>query len=350
MQLPHRGSFASCAALLRRTFAHTAGLLALATLGVGTPAAHAADQGPSERAVTIIVPFAAGGSLDATARAMSEKLAQELKQPVVIVNRPGGGTSVGARAAAQAAPDGHTLFLTSGSAFGFMHLLLPGFDLGIKDFAPIAGVAINTSIFAVNPSSSAQTLEDLVKIAESSPKGLTFCTTGVNGLNHLQLEMFKAAIKKKTGKEPNIVHVPYNGVAPALTALRAGDVEACTLPYSGLITQLHGKDIRVLAVQRRERLSTLPDVTTTGEQGYEELDGNDQIVMMLAPAATPPETLARIGKAVEATMKDPAVFETLTRLDVQPIYMNSRDTRAWLEQDVAKISEVIRNAGLAVKQ
>lgn len=326
----------------------SAALVAAGVLTLGALPAHAADT--NNEPITLVVPFAPGGSLDATARAIGPKLASELGQPVVVLNRPGGGSSVGARAVAQAKPDGNTLFVTSGSAFGFMHLLIPNFELGVKDFAPLAGIAINTSLIAVNQKTPAQNLDDLIKLAQTKPNGLSFCTTGANGLNHLQLEMFKElATAKNDGKPLNIVHVPYNGLAPAMTALRAGEVDACTLPYSGLVKQLHGNELRILAVQRGTRMANLPDVPTTGEQGFGAMDANDQFVMVLAPAGTPADVQARLEKALEVTMTDPAIVKTLTEIDVQPIHLDAAETRAWLVKDVEKLSNIIRNANLAIK-
>lgn len=325
--------------------------VALALLATwGTSPALAQDTAYPSRPVSIVVPFAAGGSLDLTARILADRLKDVLGQPVLVVNRPGAGSSVGARSVGTAAPDGYNLFLTSGSAFGFVHLLVKGFTLQLSDFAPIAGVATNTSLFAVNANVPARTLKELVELARSKPEGLNFCTTGVGGLNHLQLEMFKR--EARAGGTPlDVTHVPYNGVAPALTALRAGtDVQVCALPYSGLIKNLDGKDIRVLAVQRPKRLPSLPEAPTTGESGFPGLDGNDALVNLSAPKSTPPAVLQKLEKAVRTAMEDPAIMRRLEEIDVQPVFVGAGETRKWLEEDVRKFTAIIREAGLAVEQ
>ncbi len=324
-------------------------LATLATAFAVAPAL-AQDAAYPSRPVSIVVPFAPGGSLDLTARILADRMKDVLGQPVLVVNRPGAGSSVGARSVGSAAPDGYNLFLTSGSAFGFLHLLVKGFSLQLSDFAPIAGVATNTSLFAVNANVPAKTLQELVELARSKPEGVNFCTTGVGGLNHLQLEMFKSQVKT-SGKVLEATHVPYNGVAPALTALRAGtDVQACALPYSGLIKNLDGKDIRVLAVQRPKRLASLPHVPTTGESGFPGLDGNDAIVNLSAPKSTPPAVLEKLENAVRTAMEDPAVMRRLEEIDVQPLFVGARETQKWLEEDVRKFSTIIREAGLVVEQ
>lgn len=324
-------------------------LVALAT-ACGVAPGLAQDAGYPSRPVSIVVPFAPGGSLDLTARILADRMKDVLGQPVLVVNRPGAGSSVGARSVGTAAPDGYNLFLTSGSAFGFVHLLVKGFTLQLSDFAPIAGVATNTSLFAVHANVPAKTLEELVALSQSKPEGLNFCTTGVGGLNHLQLEMFKREAKA-SGKPLAVTHVPYNGVAPALTALRAGtDVQVCALPYSGLIKNLEGKDIRVLAVQSPKRLPSLPEVPTTGESGFPGLDGNDGLVNLSAPKSTPPEVLKKLENAVRTAMEDPAVMRRLEEIDVQPGFVDAAETKKWLEEDVRKFSTIIREAGLAVEQ
>lgn len=330
-------------ALVRNFF--LAGVVAL-----GAGHGQAAETDFPKQPVTIIVPFAPGGSLDATARVLAEKLRDLLGQPVLVVNRPGAGSAVGARYVAQAKPDGYTLFIASGSAFGFLNLIVPNFEYQLKDYAPLGGVAVYTSLFAVNSSAQVKTLPELVKLANDRPGGLSFCTTGVSGLNHLQLEMFKGLVKSKTGTALNVIHVPYNGVAPALTGLRAGEVQACALPYSSIVRNFEGNGIHNIAVQRRERLKAMPQVGTTGEQGYPEMDDNEQLVTLSAPAGTPANVIAKLEAALQTAMKDADIVRKLNDLDVQPTFVGSSDARKWLEKDVAKFSKVIKASGLAVQQ
>lgn len=321
--------------------------LAATVLALGSGPMLASDAFPN-KAVTIVVPFAAGGSLDVTARILAERMKETLGQQVLVKNQPGAGSTVGARAVATAPADGYTVFLASGSAYGFAHLLVKGFNHQLSDFEPIAGIANNTSLIAVNPSLPVRTLQELVAYVRSKPGAVSFCTTGVNGLNHLQLEMLKRQVKDK-GAPFEVTHVPYNGVAPALTALRAGDVQACTLPYSGQIKQFDGKDIRVIAMQAPKRISSMPNTPTTGEQGYPALDGNEALVNFAAPKGTPPAVLHKLEDAVRTAMQDPAIIKRLEEIDVQPTFVGSRETRKWLEDDVRKFTMIIRDAGLAAQ-
>lgn len=297
--------------------------------------------------VTLVVPFAAGGGLDVTARIIAERLKDELGQPVLIQNRPGAGSAVGARAVAAAPADGHTLFITSGSAFGFLHLQVPNMEIRLDSFVPVAAVAINPSVIVGSTKLPLNTLADLA--AYANPADISFCSTGAGGLNHLQLEMFKRAVKSKNGKDYGVTHVPYNGVAPALTGLKDGSVQACMLPYTSLVKNMHGKELRVLAVQGKARLRWLPDVPTTGQQGFPEMDANDAFINVAAPKGTPPAAVARLEAAIQKTLQDSAVQKKLEDLEVQSIFMNSRQTQQWLEEDVRKFSGIIREAGLLAK-
>lgn len=323
--------------------------VAAAALVTGLVSAHANEAAFPTQPITFVVPFAPGGSLDATARILAERMKDELGQPVLVNNRPGAGSSVGARAVAAAPADGYTLFFASGSTYGFMHMLIKGFEYKLEDFVPIAGVANNIALFAVNSQVPANNLKELIALSTTRPGGISFCTTGVNGLNHLQLEMFKSQAQA-AGTPMNITHVPYNGVAPALTALRAGDVQACTLPYSALIKDLHGGPIRVLALQRSQRLAALPGVPGTGESGFPGLDGGDALVNISAPKGTPPAVIQKLEAAIRTAMQDPAIVRRLEAIDVQPVFVSAKDTKAQMEADFVKYSTIIKEAGLAPGQ
>jgi tripartite-type tricarboxylate transporter receptor subunit TctC len=324
-------------------------LLAGLALSLG-PAAGVMASEPAfpSRPVTIIVPFAPGGSLDLTARIIADRLKEVLGHPVLISNRPGAGSAVGARAAATSPADGYTLFLASASAFGFLHMLVPSFEFRLADFIPIGAVATNSSVIAVSTGVPVRSLGELVELARAKPQEMNFCTTGAGGMNHLQLEMFRGLARSKAGgRDMPVTHVPYNGVAPALQALKAQNVQACTLPYSALVRNLDGKDLRILAVMRPNRLPQIGHVPTTGEQGFAEMDGNDAFVNLSVPKGTPAPVVARLEAALKQVMADPAVIKRLEEVDVQPTYLGARDTLRWLEDDVRKFSAVVRESGLA---
>ena len=324
--------------------------LAVCLLVAAMPAGRAVAQDFPAKPIQLIVPFAAGGSLDITARIVGQKLRDHLGQPIVIVNRPGAGSAVGARLAAGSPPDGYTIYLASGSTFGFIHLLVSGFPYQLKDFAPIAAIATNTSVIAVSAETPVRSLPELVDYVRKNPGKLNFCTTGLGGLNHLQFEMFKMLVRDKhDGLRMELPHVPYNGVAPALTALRANQVQACTLPYSGLLKANDGKDIRMIGIMRPQRLPSIAHVPTCGEQGFAEMDSNNSMVNFTAPAGTPAPILAMLEAAIQKTMQDGEVRQKLEDIDAQPTFMNSREMKEWLEADVRKFEAIIRNANMVAK-
>ncbi|MBI3375719.1 MAG: tripartite tricarboxylate transporter substrate binding protein [Betaproteobacteria bacterium] len=316
----------------------------------GFPASWAAEDDYPVRPIQLIVPFAAGGSLDITARVVGQKLREYLGQQLVIVNRPGAGSAVGARFLASSPPDGYTIYLASGSTFGFLHLLVPGFPYQLKDFAPIAAIATNTSVFAVNAEVPVNSLPELVAYVQKNPGKLNFCTTGLGGLNHLQFEMFKTLVKEKHGGlQLDLPHVPYNGVAPALTALRGNQVQVCTLPYSSLLKNSDGKGIRMIAIMRPQRLASIAHVPACAEQGFAEMDGNNSMVNFTAPADTPAPILAKLETALQKTMQDNEVRQKLEDIDAAPTFLSAREMKEWLEGDVRKWEMIIRNANMVVK-
>lgn len=327
-------------------------LMTLALVAAMAPchSALAADDPFPSKPVTIIVPFVAGGSLDFTGRVIGEKLKDVLRQPVVIANRPGATNTVAALALAAAPPDGHTLLLTSGATWGHAHLLVPGFKMTIDDFVPIARVATNNSIFVVNAKVPAATLAELIKFSQTKPGGLSFCTTGAGSQNHLQLEMLRSLVKAKHPEQRfEVTPVPYNGLVPALTALRRGDVDACVLPYAASVKEIDGKEIRIISVQAPKRIAQIPHVQTTGEQGYPEMDQNESPVIFTALKGTRPDVVRKIEAALKETMQDPVVIKRLDEADLQPGFVGTAETTTRINADVAKTIQVIRDAKLNVQ-
>jgi tripartite-type tricarboxylate transporter receptor subunit TctC len=310
----------------------------------------AQDDDYPVKSIQLVVPFAAGGGLDITARIVAQKLREHLGQPIIVVNRPGAGSAVGARFIASSPPDGYTIYLSSGSTFGFLHLLVPGFTYQVKDFAPIAAIAINPSVFAVNAEVPVKTLPELVAYVQKHPGKLNFCTTGLRGGNHMQFEMFKMLVKDKyNGLQLDLPHVPYNGVAPALTALRGNEVQVCTLPFSSLLTSNDGKGIRIIAVMRPQRIPAIAHVTTCGEQGFPELDDYYSMINFTASAGTPAPILAKLEAAIQKTMQDNEVRQKLKDIDVEPKFLSSKEMKEWLDGDVRKYEMIIKKTNMAVQ-
>ena len=311
---------------------------------VGTSSAWAQQDYPN-RPVQIVVPFAAGGSLDLSTRLLAEKLKDILGQPVLTINKPGGGQALGASFVATSKPDGYTVYASSGATFGFMHALNPSVTHRLHDFAPIAAIGSFPSVTVVRKEVPAKTLPELISYIQKNPGALTFGSTGFGGLNHLEFEFLKLLVKEKL----DIQHVPYQGVAPALTALLGNQVQVCNLPYSSLVKKHDGMEIRILAVSSPKRSPFLPDTPTTGEQGFPDLDGNNYYINYDGPAKTPAPILGKLEAAFAKAMQDKELQERIRQLDIVPDFMNGRDLQKWLEGQVVRWEEVIKKANIVTK-
>lgn len=304
----------------------------------------AQDDYPN-KPIQVIVPFSAGGSLDLSTRVLAEKLREYLGQPVIVVNKPGGGQAIGASFVATSKPDGYTLYASSGATFGFMHMLKPDFTYGLKDFVPIAAIGSFPSVMVVRMEVPVKTVPELVSYIQGNPGKLLFGSTGFGGLNHLEFEMLKILVKGKL----DIEHVPYQGVAPALTALLGNQVQLCNLPYSSLVKKHDSREIKILAVSQPKRSPFLPNTPTAGEQGFPDLDSNNYYINYDAPAKTPASIIAKIEAAFEKALQDKELRNKIEQLDIQPNFMNSRDLEKWLESEVLRWGPVIKKANIVTK-
>ena len=213
-----------------------------------------------ERPIRLIIPFAAGGSTDVTARLVAQALGERLGQPVVAENRPGAGGNIGAEAAARAAPDGHTLFMAvSGilAANKALYKTLP-FD-PLRDFAPISQVAVIPNLIVVNPELPVRDLPGLIAYAKARPGQVNYGSAGSGTSLHLASALFAA----KAGIE--LVHIPYRGGAPAATDLMAGKIQMLASPLVEVIGAVQAGQLRPLAVTTPRRSALLPEVPTVGE-------------------------------------------------------------------------------------
>lgn len=260
-------------------------------------AAHAAYP---ERAIRLIVPFAAGGSTDVIARAVAASMGATLGQSVVVDNRAGGGGVVGTGAAASAAPDGYTL-VVAGSTNAVMHDMHAklAFD-PIASFVPVAMVAEIPNVIAVNANVPIQTLGDLIKAAKQDPGKLAYASAGPGTPSNLVCERFKI----EAGVD--MLHVPYKGNAPAVNDVMAGQVPVMCNNLAGTLPYTQGGRLRLLAVTGNKRSPALPDVPTFAEAGVANLD-TGVWMSIVAPAGTPAAVVSRLHDAVAVATASPEV-------------------------------------------
>lgn len=272
-------------------------------LGTGLTPALAQGTGTPLR---IIVPFAAGGSTDVIARAIGQKVGEILNQPVVVENRPGGGTLIGTQALKAAPADGNTIMLATPDFVvnAFIHPKLP-YD-PLKDFAPIAVIAQNPLVMAVAATVPARTVNEFVQLAKNRPGMLNFASAGVASTAHLSGEL----LQMQAGVKLN--HVPYKGMGPAMIDILAGRTELTFVSWITIQQQVEQGKIIPIGITSAKRLPSLPQIPAIAES----VPGVELMVWFgfLAPGATPPEVVNRLNQALGQALRAPEVRKQLSTL------------------------------------
>lgn len=311
----------------------TALLLPLAAMGDWTPS----------RPLRIVVPFAPGGQPDVVARALAEPLSKSLGQPVIVENRPGAGGNIAADAVAKAAPDGYTLLMGTNGPLAVSPAIYKDLPYDpLKDLAPITLVGTSPNLIAVNPGLAVTTLKGLVDKAKVEPGKLNFSSVGKGSISQLSMELLNSVAGIDT------VHIPYNGGAPAVAALIAGDVQILSLNPTALIPQVAAGKARVVAQTSAKRSPLIPDVPTVAESGYPGFEA-DVWMAVMAPAKTPPEAIARLNAELVKVIRSPELRETLwNRQWIDPVGSRPEEVTAVLQREAAKWARVVKSARIAV--
>lgn len=325
----HRPSFVSLALSLT--------LVLVATLANTAPAL--AQTYPS-KPVRIVVPYPAGGGIDILSRLIGQRLAQKFGQSVVIENKPGAGTLVAAETVARAAPDGHTLMVTTDATISinpYLYAKLP-YD-PVKDFAPITQLVFLNQLLVANAALPASNLKELIAHAKANPGKLNYASYGVGSQPHLAMEIFKS----QSGAD--IVHVPYKGIPQAVPAAIAGEVQ---LTFSGAAsTQAHLKAgrLKALAIGGSARLALLPDVPTFVEQGFADVPANAWFGLF-APAGTPREVIALLHAEVTRILKDPAFLQSeIAAKGYELVASTPEEFAAFLAGDAKRNAQAVKISG-----
>jgi tripartite-type tricarboxylate transporter receptor subunit TctC len=313
------------------------GVLALGA-AFAAPATVCAQAYP-DRPIKIIVPYAAGGAVDIVARSIGQPLAEALKQPVIVDNRPGASANIGKEAAAKAAPDGYTLLMASNGIATNM-ALFPNlaFD-GRRDFVPVARIGYAPLVIVVPASSPAKSLKDLIAIAKAEPGKLTYASAGSGSSGHLAGELLKSTAGI------DVLHVPYKGGAPAITDLLGERISFMPINPVEVIAHIRGGRLRALAVASDRQFPLLPDVPTVAEAG---LPGYEATVWwgLVAPAATPREIVRKLNAETNKALSDPAIAHKLGELGVVITPGTPEQFGSFIGTQTELWSAVVKSAGI----
>jgi tripartite-type tricarboxylate transporter receptor subunit TctC len=312
-----------------------AAIVSLAVISV--PSANA--QSFPSKTLTIVVPYAAGGSNDLIARQIAPRLSERLGQSVIIENKPGAGSNIGSSFVAKSPPDGHTLLLGS-SANAVNPSLYKNMNFNpLKDLIPLVLVGTSPNVLIVHPSVPAQNVAEFVALAKAKPGSLTYSSSGPGGAMHLSGELFELV----TGV--HMLHVPYNGGGPALNALLGGQVNAM---FDNVITataQVNAGKVRALAVTTASRSPALPNVPTMAEAGYKDYEA---FVWwgVFVPAGTPQDTVIRLQNEIVGILKTPEMTSKLQSQGITVLAGGNDEFTRFYKQEYDKWASVIKRAGI----
>ncbi len=319
---------------MKRTIMHMTALAAIAATCI--PAVAATFP---ERPVRMIAASAAGGGTDIIARLLAQPLTERWGQQVIVDNRPGGGGVIATDIAVKSVPDGYTLLLQSvGISYApALYKKLP-FDVQ-RDIAAVTIVGSQPFVLAVNPSVPAKSVVELVQLAKSKPGEIRFASGGVSGASHLGSELFRVTAGV------NMVHVPYKGTGPGVTALLTGEVHMAIAGVGTMLPHAKSGKVRALAVTGAKRSPAAPDLPTVAENG---LPGYafDVWYGLFAPAKTPRATLNRISSDANAALGDPAAAKRFAGAGIDIIGGNVEESNKVLRAEMTKWARVIREAGI----
>jgi len=310
-----------------------------AAAAIATHAPDAAAQSYPTRPVRLVVPQSAGGSTDLVARPLSQRLSEVLRQQVVVDNRPGAGSTIGTDLVAKAAPDGHTLLAVAASftMSPALYKSLP-FD-PVRDFSAVSELSALPNVLVVNPSLPVTTLKELIALAKSRPGQINHGSSGVATGTHMSMEL----LKHLTGMK--MVHVPYKGGAPSVTALLSNEVQVTFATISTALPHVKSGRLRALAVSTAKRSIAVPDVPTIAESGVPGYDYSSWIGL-LAPAKTLHAIVNTLSRESARIVQTPEIRKVLALEGSEPIGSTPEAFSALIRTEVARWKQVAQSAGI----
>ncbi len=299
---------------------------------------NASAQTYPQRPIRLVLGFTPGGGVDINARLLAGKLSEILGQQVVVENKPGAGTNIANEFVSKAAPDGYTLLINTAAVAINMSLYKnPPFNT-LRDFVPVSMFSESQNIMVVNAAKPYRSAADVISAARAKPGALTYASAGAGSTQHLTAEQFK--LKTKT----DILHIPYKGSAPALTALMAGEVDMVFINVPAILPHVKSGRLRPVAAASAKRTELMPEVPTLREGGVEV---NETVWYgVFAPAGTPRDIVATLAAAIARAARMPDIKQKLLDQGAEPVGNSPEEFSVVVRDEVAKWAEVLRAAGI----
>ena len=317
-------------------------LLFVLLAGALAGAVHA--QAFPSKAIRIVVPYAPGGTTDIVGRQMAQRMSEVLSQPVVVENRTGGNTAIGADAVAKSAPDGYTLLFTNDATFVLNPVLFPTLNYNVqRDFVSVAPVTYVALALAVNANTPVSNMKELVAYIQARKGQLGYASFGAGSQPHIMGEMFKTLSKT------DLVHVPYKGAGPAVTDVLGGQVLFTFPAFPTIQGHLKSGKLKLLGVSGDKRVPLAPDVPTFAEAGFKEMDMGAWYAF-LAPAGTPRDVVAKLNGTINGILKDPAFVEkNMTSQGMVPMVMTPEQMNAFMRSETERMTVMVKASGAKVE-
>jgi tripartite-type tricarboxylate transporter receptor subunit TctC len=296
-----------------------------------------------DHTIQIVVPYTPGGTVDLLARVLGPRLTAAWGQPVVILNRPGAGGSVGAEVVAKSAPDGYTLFISTNSPLTTNLALYPSLGYEpLRDFEPIILAGENSLVLAANPKLPVKTVKDLIALAKSKPGELNAGTSGNGSTAHLSLATFN----KQAGV--SITHVPYRGGVPSLTAAIAGEVQLVFSDILPVVPQIRDNRLNALGLTALRRASIAPDIVTLDESGLPGFSVTAWVAVV-APKGTPNEIVQKLNLEIGRALKEPEFARQISTMGIDPLGSTPGEFAAFLRTEIPRWRQIVQDAEVKVE-
>jgi tripartite-type tricarboxylate transporter receptor subunit TctC len=317
--------------------------LSIGALAAALPPSAAAQPNWPTRPLRMIIPAAPGGGADTIGRFLGQRLGDQLGQTVVIDNRAGAAGTIAADLTAKSAPDGHTILLAQSTSVAIAPALYKNLPYDtLRDLAPITLVAEVPNILVVNVKSSATTVKELIALARARPNEITYPSAGAGAPSHLAGEMFA----RQAGVQ--MLHVPYKGAGPALTALIGGEVQAMFAPLVAAMPHVKAGRLRALAVTTPKRAPAVPDLPTIAEAGGLPKYAIGSWFGALMSAKTPRETIVRVHAEIIKALKHPETRDRLQAEGAEIIGNTPEQFRAFIKEEIARYAALVNEAGIRI--